>query len=484
MSDEENVFFDKEDIFPAEKNNEDTYFSEEELAEMEKHESEKIAKGNDKKRKNIFDNIRGFHFGKIKLKIIFTIVGIAAVLVYLLFSTDPIASLYRQNFKTNINRLFPAVYQNKSLIDYTLDDDEMMNVDMDGSDDGSEVKNGEEAEMISELDSEENITKKSEVRLSVMIPFDSATKTKFRKFKSGLLCAASNRMYYIEKDGQVKIDKETDVVDPILRVNGTYAVLAQENGGIHELYENGERIYKKTSDENIVTCNLSAKGDVTLVTQRENYRGGVSVYNKAGTQIFSWSSGQNNVMCAAYSSSSKKLAVVLVNADNEVYSSIKIFDVNDGREETSLVFKDTLLFDMSYTSNIITVFGDNSMITLTQGGEIISDRRFDNVELSHFAYDMLGNKTVVFDSDNIPVMQTYNLRSGVKKEMFINELADCVDISGKYLLYNSGRDVILRREGSDTVKVYTAPMDVTGLVLINSDSFAVIHSNCVEIIRL
>lgn len=479
--DEEDIFFKPEDVYPAKENDEegrDNYFSDEELAEMERHEAEKI--NHTKKKKASFKGFPGFSIkNRSFIKLIIILLGAAAIILYLLFSADPIASLYRRNFKTNINRLFPTVSQNKSLIDYTSDELEEKT-----NDDTQETEASGIMQQNSQDGNNENTTHESNIRQAVTILFDSASKTKFSRYNSGLLCASSNHIYYINKKGEVTVDKQTGIVDPILRTNGSYAVLAQEGGGKIELYENENLIYDIMTDEKIISCSVSAKGDVTLVTQRENYRGGISVYNKSGTQIFSWSSGQSNVMCAALSASSRKLAAVLANADGEVYSSIRVFNINNGSEECSFSFKDTLLFDMSFTSSVITAFGDNSMITVTQSGILISDRRFDNVDLSHFAYDMQGNKAVIFDSDNIPVMQTYNMRSSIKKEMQISELADHIDINGKYLLYNNGRDAILRREGSDTLRVYTAPMDIAGLVLLDADSFAIIHSNSVEIIRL
>ena len=174
----------------------------------------------------------------------------------------------------------------------------------------------------------------------------------------------------------------------------------------------------------------------------------------------------------------------MANADNTVYSSIRIFDINEGEYGQKPDFSDTLLFDISFSSGSVTAFGDNSMITLSPSGELISDRRFDNVYLSHFAYDMQGNKAVMFDSDNIPVIQTYGRRGNLKSESFADELCDYLCINGKYLLFNSGRDVILKKESSDTLRVYTAPMDIVGLRLLTSNVFAVIHSNCVEIVRM
>lgn len=407
------------------------------------------------------------------IKIILPAVLVLALIIYMVFSPDPIASLYRSNFQKNIEWLFPVVYQNKTPIDYTSDELTQADRITPQEDEFKEIeKQSYEA------------SKNDEAKLSVTIPFENAANSQFAVFSSGVLCADSKRLYYINTRGETVLDMETGIVDPILKTNGSYALLAQEGGSNIELYENNELVYSTNINENIVSCNLSSKGDVVLVTDRKNYKGGILVYNKSGEQVFSWASGQGYIMSADISSTTRNIAAALISTENEVSSSVLVFDINSGEYGNKLNFEDTLLFDVNFTGDIITAFGDNSMITITQSEEILSDRRFDNVELSHFAYDMKGNKAVIFDNNNLPAMQTYNQRGSLKNEILLTHLAEYLSVNGKYVVYNDGRDVILKNEASDSQKVYRATMDVLGLRLITKNTFAIIHSNSIEIVKM
>ncbi|MBR5271108.1 MAG: hypothetical protein IKV64_02875, partial [Clostridia bacterium] len=101
-----------------------------------------------------------------------------------------------------------------------------------------------------------------------------------------------------------------------------------------------------------------------------------------------------------------------------------------------------------------------------------------------YAYDDNGNKAILFDSDNLPILQIYNKKGTIKHEITTEELSSHMDIMDNYIIYNSGRDVLLRKGSSTKVNVYTATMDIKSLHIIDNKTFAIVHSNSIEIVEV
>lgn len=404
-----------------------------------------------------------------KRKLIFNIIaaGIGAVVVAALITAFCLADTgligaYKENFMTNFRKLFP---------------EEEQSIDI-----GATERNTDEQGYVDESDTAVKTVERSADNVKV-VPFESAADGKFYAYGNGLICARTNYICYINSDGEIEWENNTSVVDPLLSVDGKYIAIGSENGNKLCLYDGSELVFEQNTEGDIRSVRVSSSGDIALVCDKENYKGAVSVYNRNGQEVFAWSSGQNDVISADISSASRRVAVILLNAEKKVYSIIRVFDINTA-DSAEMAFDDTILFKVEYTGDTITGFGDNSLVCMTSTGRVISDKRFDMVDIMGVSCDPEGNKLLYLDSAGTPVFQIYGRKGVLESEIVTDSSAECMDISGRYILYNSGRNVTLQRAGSDRVNEYVATMDILKLILINSSTYAVVHSNSIEIVSL
>lgn len=398
---------------------------------------------------------------KLLKGIIIAAICVAVLITALLIAFTSVGDTYRKNFKNNFNKLF---YTEQAI------------------DIGATEKNPSVQEYVSE---EREITVKTIQNTGknvTVVPFEGASSGKFAAYRNGLLCVKSNHISFIDSNGAVSWEQSTTVADPILSVDGRYAAIASRDGYKLCLYNGDEKVFEANTDEKIKNMKTSANGDVVLVCDKENYKGSISVYNKEGKEIFSWSSGKYDIINADISSASRRVATTLLNTNNKVCSVIKIFDISSKNNNIETVFDDTVIFNIDYTGDTVTGFGDNSLVCVASTGSVISDKRFDRVSINHYAYDSDGYKLVHFDSAGIPVFHLYGKKGVLKSEMIIDNASDYIDINNDLVLYNDNRSVFLRRMGSEHINEYTAVMDILDLILINSRTYGIIHSNSIEIV--
>ena len=95
-------------------------------------------------------------------------------------------------------------------------------------------------------------------------------------------------MSYIDGTGTVVWEIDTAIVDPILKGRRKLYFNCRKGRNKICLYIDNKLQYDVDDPDTVMSAELSSNGDVVVVTDKSSYRGGISVYNKSGEQIFSW----------------------------------------------------------------------------------------------------------------------------------------------------------------------------------------------------
>lgn len=341
-----------------------------------------------------------------------------------------------------------------------------------------------EAGPASEEEATPTPTFRTQVEHTYILPFENASGAEFAPYSDGVAVAKANYMAYVSPQGQNVWNMNTSVVNPILKAEGEYILLAEKGGKKICLYNDKKLIYARDTEDNIITANLSSNGDVVIITSKEYYQGAVVVYNKAGNQIFAWNSGSDSILSADIAASSRRVAVSLLNTDSRAYSTVMLFDVNKPESYAAQKFEDTLAFDVEFLGETLNVMGDNIAAGISIRGKVLWTISFEEMEFTHYAFDQDGNKILLFDNKNIPQLNFYS-KSGKQKAMLTaEELPDFIDILGDIMLYNKGRDVIFGNIKGTGLKKYTSSMDIQKLMMVGPDTFLIVYNNSLEFVKM
>lgn len=324
----------------------------------------------------------------------------------------------------------------------------------------------------------------TQISSNTLVSFDGAGSSQFAKYKKGVICAKMNYMSYINERGEIEWEITTAIVDPILAAEGEYIILAEKGRNKLCLYNANKLVYDVNDPDTITAVNLSSKGDVVAVTAKQEYKGGISVYNKSGTQIFSWSSGSYSIICADISAASRRVAVALLSTENNAQSVIQLFNVNEKESYSKIDIENTVVFDLQFCGNILNIFGDDRMAGISDKGKVLYNNTFSGVKLIHSAIDASGNMLLSFDDGNMPMINMYNKNGALKDTTVLAGGADFLDIKGKKVLYNKGRDIYFGNINSKSMIKYTSAMDIKKLILMCDNSFIIIYSNSFETVTV
>ncbi len=323
----------------------------------------------------------------------------------------------------------------------------------------------------------------TETAFSKIIPYESANDSVYSVYSDGILCATSNRMQYINSDGEIEWEMATAVINPLISVNGKYILLAEQGGTKICLYENTNLLYDAKSGDKILSAEVSANGDSVFVTSKDLFKGAIYALNKSGDVIYSWASGNCNITAATISSDSRNIAAALLNTDDTVSSQINIFDITKTDPVASVEFDNTLIFNLYYRGKNIYAFGDNTAIALSSVGEKKFELKFEEAELLHSSISENSDFLLMRDKNNVPSISYYKPNGNEKYSTAVSDIADYIVLKNNRMLYNSGRDILLSHTDGRKPYKYTAGMDIHGLMMIDKNEFFIIYSNSVELVK-
>ena len=377
--------------------------------------------------------------------------GLAVIVIFLSINTGIIGT-YKENFSNNFSSIFANFIPDEN--EYPADNAKKTQTQY-----------------------------KSAVKSSIIVAPEDAAGAVYVSYKNGFLCASQNHLSYISYGGETIWETDTAIVEPLLAAEGNYILLAEKDRNKLCLYSDNKLLYDVDDTDNIMAVKVSARGDAALVTDKASYRGGVSVYNKAGEQIYAWASGHDIVISADIASSSRRVAVALLDTETRAHSVVQLFDINQPQSYSQTNIEDTVIYNVEFSGSMLTAFGDNRLMTFTDGGSIITDIAFDEDTLTHSAMDIDGNKLLSFDNGVSPQLVTYTRRGTQREVIQTGSSPDFIDISGKSLLFSEGRDIYFGSGASKMIK-YTAAMDIKKLILLKENTYAIVYSNSVEIISV
>lgn len=393
------------------------------------------------------------------------IVCVMLVFSYLFYVTDTgIVGIYKSNFSYNFSllmRVFGIEYNPQNEVPVIGDANPFII---------TAHAEGEEA----------SYAAVSERKASV--PFSGADTAGFEKYNNGVVCAKSNYLCFINKNGNKKWEHETQISNPLVAVAGKYIAVAGKDSTHLNLYKGNKLVYAVDISNKIKSCSVSEKGDVALVTDKDAYKGGVTVINKKGEEVFSWISGVNYITSAAMLKS-RNVAVSLVSAENNIKSYVMLFDIYSTDPINGTEITDALIFDSVPYKNTAYVNADCSISSVNSDGELNYSVRFDNMDITHTANDAKGWRAVSYTEANLPYINVYNKRGSLYAAAQTESIPDHIDLYKSTVLYNNGRDVICG-EADDIKTCYSAPMTVKNLIMMNRNTYMIVYENSLEIIKL
>ena len=315
------------------------------------------------------------------------------------------------------------------------------------------------------------------------VALEDASSAKYARYRGYMLCVSPTSVIAFNADGNSLWAIGIHMSDPILSVGGNYYMIAERGGTKAALFDGKKLLYETEADGAIKTATVSSNGDITIVSDKEYYKGAVIVINKNGDRVFSWSSGSDSIVCADIAAGSRKLAVALLNTENGAKSRVQLFDITKGESTAETVFENSVVFDVDFLGEVLNVFADDKVCGVSQRGKILWEADYSERKLIHTRADSSGYKLLMVDNDNTTELEVLTGRGKQKAVIGTDSVPDCIDISSGLIAYNLGRDIVLSGLSGKQKKVCSCTREIRSVHIIDANNVMVVYNSGLEFIK-
>ena len=151
------------------------------------------------------------------------------------------------------------------------------------------------------------------------------------------------------------------------------------------LYDRFKNVYNEQGKCKIYNVKIANNNYVAILSDSLHYASCARILDANNKQIFSWNCTDGYVINGAFSSDSKKVAIVsLKSSEGKIQSTISIFDIKSGKLNNRISVSD-LIFDIIYsTSEKIIAITRNSVYFFNRDIQHFTTYNFENEELLKF----------------------------------------------------------------------------------------------------
>lgn len=338
-----------------------------------------------------------------------------------------------------------------------------------------------EEETVTAKEGDADFTVKDDAKSEQNLPtaFVAAENTRFANYQNSIICANETEYARYKSDAKLLWSEKIQMQEPILKVLGDYVLISETGAKKISLYKDKKLMFNAETEGNILTADLSEKGDVIAVTQKEYYKGQIAVFNKSGKKIFVWDSGSYSILDAAISKS-RKVAISLLSTDEGASSIIQIFDVK-GREILKTdAFKNTVFFDMAFTGETLSLMSESGCIALTEKGKTKWEYSFNHRKIKMSCMSENGNRAMLFDSDGIGEIVVLKANGKAYEPIKTENMPDTININSRYIAYNNGRNAILSNYRGKRVLASECSGDIKQIYIISSDKVFCVYGASIQ----
>lgn len=199
-----------------------------------------------------------------------------------------------------------------------------------------------------------------------------------------LICEDSMSIYGVHQAAQIFNINRNFSNGGIRHNNKRIATFDYATGNLN-LYDRFKNVYNEQGKCKIYNVKIANNNYVAILSDSLHYTSCARILDSNNKQIFSWNCTDGYVINAAFSSDSKKVAIVsLKSSEGKIQSTISVFDIKSGKLNNRISVSDLIFDIICSTSEKIIAITRNSVYFFNRDLQHFTTYNFENEELLKF----------------------------------------------------------------------------------------------------
>ncbi|MDD3766012.1 MAG: DUF5711 family protein [Eubacteriales bacterium] len=319
-----------------------------------------------------------------------------------------------------------------------------------------------------------------------ILSFDSSQNYAFDAYNGNILMTSSDTLALISQNGFKVWERIFHMSKPQVCISGSMILHYDMGGRDISLSSSGSEIWRKKTEQKIITAKVNRRGYAILVTYEVGYKNKITVLSPKGEPVYIWQLGEDYVVDVDIASDGRSFAAATITPkEKDLTSKITVVDINLEKIIGEVTRADCLISNISYvTGGDIIALGESEMVGISSKGQVKWQVSYDGKRLEKFYIVQSGTSVLAFSgSRNNSIIEIYS-KSGLKTGEFItDEKASSVHVLNNTLAVAAGERATFLNLKGRSVSYFDTECELQKVLLLSPRKAAIVLGNSIEIIR-
>lgn len=201
-----------------------------------------------------------------------------------------------------------------------------------------------------------------------------AGKTVYAPYKGGIVIATQEQTSFYNTKGELKWQLDINVHNPILKISGSYILLAGIDAKDLYILRDGEILIHTTTTYGILNAGIASNGTFFIIEDEPYYKGLLTVRDNKNKDLFVWHSGTSYIIDAAFNERTSQIAVSTLSANihaahenteeaeaADYSSALLLFKMHENAPYQTYTYDNTIAGNVYYASGRYIIVTDSAV---------------------------------------------------------------------------------------------------------------------------
>ena len=212
----------------------------------------------------------------------------------------------------------------------------------------------------------------------------------FRSVNKELVMVGDTELTELNSSAKEIINRQHSFSNPIMKVNGTRALIYNLGGKGYQLETQSKTLIKTNAEQNIIAGALAGNGGYALITEADGYCGCLTAYSPENKVLFHyWFSDYFPTAVALNQDGTKAVVTSVYTKNGALTSAIYLLDFSDTKTVAPFaVYTENMLIDAAYCDDGTAVaVGDKLTTVINTNNKTKVDYNYQGLQLSAYYVD-------------------------------------------------------------------------------------------------
>ena len=310
------------------------------------------------------------------------------------------------------------------------------------------------------------------------ISYPTDTSQSFALYRQGLAVAGNTSVTIFTATGRQTVSRNVQYQNPVAVGTGKYLLVYELNGTSYSLYNSYTQIHAGKTESPIRCATMSDSGMYAIVTESEEYASVVKLYSR-NFELINQYRYNGYVTDVAINGKGSYLSVLISRVENGAFStSLNVYEPKKDTIHSQTQIGTGLGLRCGFTdSDIVTVLSGDGIYSVSVGGKLLSEYRFEGKTIKAFDLSTDGCAVVLKDGRGTGDQQVilFDKKGKITHQTVVNETVRSVVTSqgDAYLVCSNG---LLRIQGGDGNRTFIDCTTEGRVLLVTNDGRALLCS--------